>query len=419
MALQNCAAYWETGSLEARLKKIPSGLAHEKDAQMIRKVGILMVLGLAACGSLGKKAAAPAAQGAPGAQSFSGPITRFIGRVDATNPNSVIMSWPGTAVETRFTGTVITATVMAGPTQTGIAPPAQTLVDLIVDGQAPVTVAVMATPTQVTTTVASGTHTARLVKRTEALFGNMTFMGFTTDGKLLNTATPPTRLIEFVGDSITAGLGVEGSGNPNCKSLDPNVENASKSFAYVTAATLNADFSLIGWSGKGVYKNRSASDTVTLPQLYSAIDPTVTSTAYAFPTTVAAQPQVVVVNLGTNDFAFFANQPTPTVPDQAGYTAALQGLTATIRGHYPSAKIILAIGPILSTDSPVTGQLNTWRSYVQSVVAALNNAGDTKVSFFEFTPLTSNFGCDYHPNAVAAQSMAAALSAQIKTLMAW
>jgi lysophospholipase L1-like esterase len=409
----------QTGTLEPWLKKFPSGLAHEKDAQMIRKVSILMFLGLAACGSLGKKAAAPAAPGAPAAQTFTGPITRFIGRVDATNPNSVTMAWPGTAVETRFTGSVITATVQAGPTQTGIAPPAQTIVDLIVDGQAPVTVAVMSTPTQVSATVPKGTHTARLVKRTEALFGNMTFMGFTTDGTLLNTATPPTRLIEFVGDSITAGLGVEGAGDPNCRSLDPNVENASKSFAYVTASALHADFSLISWSGKGVYKNRSSTDTVTIPQLYGTIDPTVTTSAYAFPTTAAAQPQVVVVNLGTNDFAFFANQPTPAVPDQAGYTAALQALAATIRGHYPAAQIILAIGPILSTDFPVPGQLNTWRSYVQSVVAALNSAGDTKVSFFEFTPLSSNYGCDYHPNAVAAQSMAAALGAQIKTVMAW
>jgi lysophospholipase L1-like esterase len=376
-------------------------------------------LSLSACGKLAKKSDGTASVDA----GSLGPLTRFIGRVDATNPNLVLMAWPGTAAETRFNGSTVTATVaMAAPS---IANPtrAQTFVELTIDGSLPQRVLLNVTgSTQVTATVTKGLHTARLTKVTEAGFGTITFGGFTTDGSFTNTLLP-TRKIAFVGDSITAGLGILGT-TPTCPSLDPNVEEVRAAYSVVTATQLNADYSILAWSGKGVYKNLDGNDTVTMPALYGLINPTDTASAYTFALAAADQPKVVLINLGTNDFYFFANKTPSALPDQAGYTAALTQLAKTVRSHYGDAHIILALGPITSdypSGTQVANQLTTWRAYVKAVVDGLKAAGDSKVTSFEFPPLSTDAqkGCDSHPNVAAAQVMATALVAEVKSLTGW
>ena len=377
---------------------------------MKRTFGILLCCVGVACGSVKKQGASQSDD----TTTFDGPQTRFIGHVDSAIAGQVVMSWPGTAAETRFEGTHLSAFVSAGQSQTG-ATGSETYVDLIVDNGAPQTFKVERQVTEIKTEVAAGTHTARLVKRTEALFGTLTFQGFQTDGKFLNTQVP-ARNIVFVGDSITAGLGVEGSSSA-CNSLDATVANSNASFGVDTATALHADYALLAWSGKGAYANRDSSDKVTIPKLYELADPTNSASTYDFSQTPAAQ--VVVVNLGTNDFAAFGNQTPAVAPDQAGYTAALKSLAQGLRGHYPEAHIILAVGPMVGIDFPVKGALATWKGYVQSVVKEMNGSGDNKVLFYEFAALQDNFGCDYHPNKVAAQNMSAGLVTQIRALTKW
>ncbi len=379
---------------------------------------LALAMCVGACGKTGNKNTATAS----GGLDARGPIPPCLGRVDATNPNLVLMALPGTAAETRFQGSSVTATVslagasLADPTQ------AQTYVELTVDGATPTRKLVGATGnTDVTVTVSSGLHTARLTKVTEATFGTLNFIGFTTDGTLQPTVLPE-RKIEFIGDSLSCGYGVLGT-DPNCSGENPQFEEVRAAYDVVAATALQADYSIIAWSGKGVYKNRSldANDSVTIPALYGLIDPTSSSSAYTFPSAPSDQPGVVVINLGTNDFAHFANQPVSALPDQAGYTAALQGLATTVRGRYPSAYIILAIGPIVSNfpeAGKVANQLDTWRSYVQAAVASL---ADSKVSFFEFTALVdaTQKGCSSHPNIAASAVMGAALQAKISELTGW
>ena len=68
-------------------------------------------------------------------------------------------------------------------------------------------------------------HTVIIQKRTEAQQGRATFIGFETDGTLLQAPAPKERLIEFIGDSYTCGYGIENSISRN--RYTPETQNTS------------------------------------------------------------------------------------------------------------------------------------------------------------------------------------------------
>ena len=57
-------------------------------------------------------------------------------------------------------------------------------------------------------------------------------------------------LIEFIGDSITCGYGIEGKGANEM--FDTSTENFEKTYAYLSAKELNYDYSTVCYSGCGI-----------------------------------------------------------------------------------------------------------------------------------------------------------------------
>ena len=76
------------------------------------------------------------------------------------------------------------------------------------------------------------------------------------------------KLIEFIGDSITCGYGVEDENRDN--HFKTGTENATKTYAYKTAQALGADYSLVSFSGYGIVSGYTATATKvpeqTVPQ---------------------------------------------------------------------------------------------------------------------------------------------------------
>ncbi|RYF04003.1 MAG: hypothetical protein EOO40_11625, partial [Deltaproteobacteria bacterium] len=133
---------------------------------------------------------------------FQGPFTRIIGRTsqDTSLATGTILSWPAVTLLTRFEGTKLHAEL--DPFD-GV----ETYFDITVDDMPQPTFTLDTNTTAYDLTVPQGIHTVKMVRRDESNYGRVAFGGFTTDGNLMLTATPPTRLIEFIGDSITAGYG--------------------------------------------------------------------------------------------------------------------------------------------------------------------------------------------------------------------
>ena len=147
-------------------------------------------------------------------------------------------------------------------------------------------------------------------------------------------------------------------------------------------------------------RNFGGDTSDTMPVLFSrtiADDP---SSSWDFSWT----PDVVVVNLGTNDFS--TGDPGQEFADRLGE------FVAEIRTHYPVAWILLATSPMLG------GTAHTQhRSYLEQAVAG----GGDHVRLVDLAEQDPNdgYGCDFHPSPVTQQKMATALVAAIRDVTGW
>jgi lysophospholipase L1-like esterase len=345
------------------------------------------------------------------------PTVRFVGRFDMSDPQGPRFAWAGTSISARFSGTAI---------DVRLHDEGSNVFQVIVDG---VPTAALATgPARDDYTLATGlrdgVHEVILYKRTEPRHGEVRFLGFVqksaADGSLSAPGQRPvqgipapalpaassspapigSRRIEFVGDSITVGYGNEGVG-PICPG--PRTENEFLSFAALTARAFGAEHFSLAWSGRTVEDMAS---------LYERTLPARPDSRWDFSSWT---PDVVVINLGTNDF-------TRGDPGQSTFTRPYTALIQRVRTRYPAARIVCALGPMMTdTYPPGAHALTRARGYITSVVESLRARGDAKVSFVEFPAQDPNdgLGCDFHPSLKTHRRMADELVTALRAQMGW
>lgn len=158
--------------------------------------------------------------------------------------------------------------------------------------------------------VPSGTHTIRLVKATGYLLGQAEISAVELNGTI--SATPDQELyIEFLGDSISCGWGVVGDHDGGYKSQDGTL-----AYPYLVAQALNADYSILGLSGRGVVYGTD----YNFDKNYLNASPARSTAAYGF----ERKADIVVINLGTNDRGNHAD----TAEFEAGYVRLLENVFA-------------------------------------------------------------------------------------------
>ncbi len=323
----------------------------------------------------------------------------YLGRFDTGDASGPKFAWSATTIKANFQGTGIRVNLKSG---------GDNWFHLVIDNEVKTPLNITSStpmPIALAAGLAPGTHTLELTRRTEAWVGEVQFLGFTvTDGALLEPPAASARRIEFIGDSITCGYGNEGTSQ--YQSFTTKNENAYLAYGSVAARTLKADQITLAWSGKGVIRNYGGDTTDLMPQLYLRILP-YNSTLLWDPSRWV--PQVVVINLGTNDFSTGA-------PDKTGFVIAYANLVKQIRNQYPNAHIYCALGPMLNGDNLIHG-----RDFITTAVNQFQSAGDAKVHFIEF-PMqdgTLGYGEDWHPSVATHARMAGQLVQQIKTDLGW
>jgi lysophospholipase L1-like esterase len=338
-------------------------------------------------GSVGESGAAGEGSTVPG--------VHFVGRVDTTDPAAARFAWSGTGVTARFQGTSVSAELEGGQEYT-----------VVLDGEVKPKLTAMTGMNVVATDLADGEHVVELYRRTEASEGESVFKGFDFGGGTLLAPPPtPTRRLEFVGDSITCGYGIEGA-DMSC-GFTPQTENHYLTYAALTARALAAEVSTVAWSGKGVvcnYGDDASSCMNPLPTYYDRTLPNRADSVWDFS---RFQPDAVVVNLGTNDFS------TTDDPTAETFQGAYVMLLQHIRMKYPNAHILITNGPMLSgTD------LTTVRSNLTAVVATL---ADPKVTTFEIAAQdgSDGYGCDWHPSRARHEKVAELVTAALKSALGW
>jgi len=206
--------------------------------------------------------------------------------------------------------------------------------------------------------------------------------------------------ILFIGDSITAAYGVDGTDPCGFTAATQNIEH---SYATLVANELNAQEHIVAWSGIGVVRNYgdvNQTSAIPMPVRYNRTIPT-EDTSFWNPAYFT--PDVVFVMLGTNDYSTY---PQPTDDQfQSGYAAFL----TQIRTDYPDAKIVIACAPMKNVN-----QCNN--------VAAVAQTNAIIVSSYLDIPSTTmsssgSYGCSGHPSVQAHVNIAAVVAPAVQKLL--
>ena len=187
-------------------------------------------------------------------------------------------------------------------------------------------------------------------------------------------------------------------------------ENHYYTYAQLATRQLNARAHVVARSGIGVYRSYGGPKTGTpdnvMTKEYEYTNLYDRSEQWDFS---RYQPQLVCINLGTNDLS-------TNNYDVKLLKAAYKKFLKQVRGHNPKAKIVYLCGSMLNGK-----ELEIAKQTLNEVVAEANKQGDKEVYRFDFTPQTGSlkYGASWHPSKWQHQKMAAELTAYLRELMQW
>ena len=152
----------------------------------------------------------------------------------------------------------------------------------------------------------------RLIKLSESSDSTMGIKDIVCDEKAVLSPTEKKKLaIEFIGDSITCGYGVDGTLEDTYSTHN---ENVTKAYAYLTAQALEADYSMVSYSGHGIISGYTDNGEKVAHQLVPPYYNKLGNSYGTFDGGMAPKdvewdfseftPDIVVINLGTNDTSY-------------------------------------------------------------------------------------------------------------------
>lgn len=238
----------------------------------------------------------------------------------------------------------------------------------------------------------AGKHTIRVYKASDAA-NNIICISAVQYSGLLSKTPAATRRIEFLGDSITAGADIFALNSTQRQQY--GAITSYYSYAKLTADALGATHYSVANSGWRLGYSINPQYTIRSVYPYQSMRSGYEGGEYSF----GWEPDVVVINLGTND-RFTA--------DYNAYMKDVKELLELVREKNPGATIIWAYGAMDTSHIS-----NEWiKSAVNSFAATDGN------TFFVPLPL-NNAGANQHPNQAGQQACANNLINSIKAIKGW
>ena len=252
----------------------------------------------------------------------------------------------------------------------------------------------------------------KVIKLSEVNFGTAGLKSLEIDGSLVQAESEenPSAKIEFIGDSITCGYGIEGVFEKD--SFTTQQERADKSYAFLTAKKLKTAFNCVSWSGIGIISNyvdetvNIPNNAVLMPMIWPYTDKSLSLRLGIEPEVWDSSkfsPDIIVINLGTNDSSFVRQVEERRLAFVSGYRQLLEA----VHRRSPNAKICCCLG--------VMGQL-LCDSIEEAISLFSKEFKNTEIKFVKFPVQDDNDGiaADWHPSATTHQKMAAQLSEELK-----
>lgn len=274
----------------------------------------------------------------------------------------------------------------------------------------------------------------RIVKDTQPMSGDpacaLLIHGAMTDGEFRPVRERPHK-IEFIGDSITSGEGAIGARQET--DWIPMWFSAVNNYTAMTAEALDAEYRVLSQSGWGVLTGWDNNPRANMPDYYEQVcgllagETNEALGALERNDFAAWQPDIVVVNLGTNDGGAFhspewRNEATGerhkqrlnedgtfNEEDLVAFERAAERFLGMLRACNPKAHIVWAYGMLGTPMMPAIRR---------AVDAHAARAGDREVSVFELPNMTAEtVGARWHPGPAAHEAAAKALIPYLRDLL--
>ena len=231
------------------------------------------------------------------------------------------------------------------------------------------------------------------------------------DGKITPAVQKPLK-IEFIGDSITCGYGVDDEDRNH--HFATSTEDNTKTYAYKTAQALNADYSMVSVSGWGIasgFTSAQKNPDSVLPKIYEKAGFTYGNRFNGKqPQTVSWDfsrftPDIIVINLGTNDASWTKGNEKKIEE----FTKAYINFLKQVRGKNKNAQIVCTLG-IMGGD--------LFPAIEDAVKRYSSESGDEKVTTLRFAnqSMADGIAADWHPTEKTHAKAAKLLTEKIAQL---
>ena len=335
------------------------------------------------------------------------PLIRYMGRIDFSNPQKPKITGAGSYFQLKFRGSNCTVLIRN-----------QNLyhyhnyISVVIDETylGRIRIDSLQTRYQLASNLKDTVHTLLVCKATEAQIGYIEFSGVECE-EILPLNLSCDKKIEFVGNSITCGMGLELSAIPCDSGAWYDQHDAYLAFGPIIARKLDADWLLSSVSGIGIERNWNSSGP-TLPQVYFNLylntDSSLTWKSENY------QPDLISVCLGTNDFSDGDGSYQRGKLDSTAFVSKYIRFIKEIRLHHPSAQICCLTSPTVFGEKGV--RLN---NYISSVITHFKTVEeDNRIHMYSFKQPYIK-GCSGHPDKMEHQLMAAELLPFFKQVMNW
>ena len=248
----------------------------------------------------------------------------------------------------------------------------------------------------------------RVVKSSENQYAYAAICNFILDEDAKVTKTKAKeKHIQFIGDSITCGFGNEGgAGDP----FLTETENPLRAYAALTAKKLDAEFTLISWSGIGVISSYVDPDVevpntgVLAPRLYPYTDYSLFARmGWEMETYDCSKDNLdmIVINLCTNDSSYTRDHEDRKQAFKEEYAKFLNLLQAS----YPGTPIVCC-----------SGAMNRLLMSEVCEATKMVTKPESPVYYYQFTPTRpeDGEGAVGHPSMIRHDIMSTELANWVK-----
>ncbi len=251
----------------------------------------------------------------------------------------------------------------------------------------------------------SGTEIT-LIKLSEAMHSSVKITKVASySAKDVKPAEEKELKIEFIGDSITCGYGIDAGAYG---SFSTSTENFVKSYAYLTAENLGADCSAVCYAGYGVLTGYTENGVINDKIVMNEYDKACHITGQDDPLWDFSKVRndIVVINLGTNDASYCGS----SYYGRQKFTEAYVNMLVTVREKNPDAYILCILGDMN----------NSLYSSIENAVSQYREAySDSRAEAFsvDFKMGENDIVIDGHPGEKSNLYASGVLTEKIQTLI--